>query len=259
MAEKRMFTKKITESDAFLDLPLSAQALYFHLNMNADDDGFVNNPKMLTRLIGAKSDDLNALIEKKFILTFPNGVAVIKGWWMNNVIQTDRKKPTPYQEELAMLERKENKSYTWKQNGNNLETDWKQDGNEMSHRLDKIRLDKNRLDKSIHNINNTYAPTSNDIEAEEEVVFAKLPLLNNQFYTIYLQEVSHLKEMFPAVDVEQEIRSAIAWVEANPKNKKKNGKRFITNWLLRKQERARAFSTQAKKGDEIFYDTTGTV
>ena len=250
MAEKRMFTNKIIESDAFLDMPLSAQALYVHLNMNADDDGFVNNPKMITRLIGAKMDDLQILIDKAFILTFPSGVAVIKGWLMNNIIKADRKKPTAYQEELALLDVKDNRSYTWKRNGNISETEWKQNGNNPLHRLDKNRLDKTSIDK-----NNTFAPTSDDIDAEEKEVFAELPLLNNQFYKIYTDDVSHYQEQFPAVDVEQEIRNAIAWTEANPKNRKKQGKRFLTNWLLRKQERARAYSTQAKKGDEIFYDT----
>ena len=250
MAEKRMFTVKIVESDAFLDMPLSAQALYVHLNMNADDDGFVNNPKMITRLIGAKNDDLQILIDKAFILMFPNGVAVIKGWLMNNIIKNDRKHPTSYQEELSQLVVKDNRSYTWKQNGNGTETERKQNGNNLLRSIDKNSLDKNSLDK-----NNTFAPTSNDIDAMEKEIFAELPLLNNQFYKIYTEDVSHYKEQFPAIDVEQEIRNAIAWTEANPKNRKKQGKRFLTNWLLRKQERARAYSTQAKKGDEIFYDT----
>ena len=243
MAEKRMFTNKIVESDAFLDMPLSAQALYVHLNMNADDDGFVNNPKMITRLIGAKMDDLQILIDKAFILTFPSGVAVIKGWLMNNIIKADRRKPTAYQEELAMLDIKDNRSYTWKQNGNVSETEWKQNGNNPLHRLDKNRLVEISIDK-----NNTFAPTSNDIDAEEKEVFAELPLLNNQSYKIYTEDVSHYKEQFPAVDVEQEIRNAIAWTEANPKNRKKQGKRFLTNWLLRKQERARAYSERSKSG-----------
>ena len=250
MAEKRMFTVKIVESDAFLDMPLSAQALYVHLNMNADDDGFVNNPKMITRLIGAKNDDLQVLIDKAFILMFPSGVAVIKGWLMNNIIKNDRKHPTSYQEELSQLVVKDNRSYTWKQNGNGTETERKQNGNNLLRSIDKDSLDKNSLDK-----NNTFAPTSNDIDAMEKEIFAELPLLNNQFYKIYTEDVSHYKEQFPAIDVEQEIRNAIAWTEANPKNRKKQGKRFLTNWLLRKQERARAYSTQAKKGDEIFYDT----
>ncbi len=250
MAEKRMFTVKIVESDAFLDMPLSAQALYVHLNMNADDDGFVNNPKMITRLIGAKNDDLQVLIDKAFILMFPSGVAVIKGWLMNNIIKNDRKHPTSYQEELSQLVVKDNRSYTWKQNGNGTETERKQNGNNLLRSIDKDSLDKNSIDK-----NNTFAPTSNDIDAMEKEIFAELPLLNNQFYKIYTEDVSHYKEQFPAIDVEQEIRNAIAWTEANPKNRKKQGKRFLTNWLLRKQERARAYSTQAKKGDEIFYDT----
>ena len=252
MAEKRMFTVKIVESDAFLDMPLSAQALYVHLNMNADDDGFVNNPKMITRLIGAKNDDLQVLIDKAFILMFPSGVAVIKGWLMNNIIKNDRKHPTSYQEELSQLVVKDNRSYTWKQNGNKTETERKHNGNNLLRSIDKDSLDKNSIDK-----NNTFAPTSNDIDAMEKEIFAELPLLNNQFYKIYTDDVSHYKEQFPAIDVEQELRNAIAWTEANPKNRKKQGKRFLTNWLLRKQERARAYSTP-QKGDSIFYDTSGT-
>lgn len=90
MAEKRMFTKKITESDAFLDMPLSTQALYFHLNMAADDEGFVNNSKKIQRMIGASDDDLKLLIAKNFIIPFETGVIVIKHWKMHNYIQSDR-------------------------------------------------------------------------------------------------------------------------------------------------------------------------
>ena len=86
MANKRMFNIKIVDSDAFLDMPLSTQCLYFHLNMRADDDGFVGNPKRIQRLIGASDDDLKLLIVKKFILTFENGVIVIKHWRIHNKI-----------------------------------------------------------------------------------------------------------------------------------------------------------------------------
>ena len=78
MAEKRMFTQKIIDSDAFLEMPTSAQALYFHLNMRADDDGFVNNPKKITRYVGAAEDDLKLLLLKRFIIGFESGVIVIK-------------------------------------------------------------------------------------------------------------------------------------------------------------------------------------
>ena len=162
---------------------------------------------------------------------------------MNNIIKNDRKHPTSYQEELSQLVVKDNRSYTWKQNGNRTETERKQNGNNLLPSIDKNRLDKNSLDK-----NNTFAPTSNDIDAMEKEIFAELPLLNNQFYKIYTEDVSHYKEQFPAIDVEQEIRNAIAWTEANPKNRKKQGKRFLTNWLLRKQERSRAYSERNKSG-----------
>ena len=114
MAERRMFTQKIIDSDAFLDMPLSSQALYFHLNMRADDDGFVNNPKRIQRTIGASEDDLKLLGAKRFVIGFENGVIVIKHWRMHNTLRKDRYNPTQYQEELALLEVKDNNAYTEK-------------------------------------------------------------------------------------------------------------------------------------------------
>lgn len=112
MAERRMFAKKITESDAFLDMPSSTQMLYFHLSMNADDDGFVNNPKKIQRMCGASDDDFKLLIAKSFVLLFESGVIVIKHWKMHNYIQADRYRPTDYVEEKSMLGLKKNKAYT---------------------------------------------------------------------------------------------------------------------------------------------------
>jgi len=94
MAEKRMFAKSIIDSDAFLDMSLSTQALYFHLAMRADDDGFINNPKKILRMIGGSDDELKMLLAKKFIIAFESGVIVIKHWRMHNYIQNDRYKPT---------------------------------------------------------------------------------------------------------------------------------------------------------------------
>lgn len=110
MAQRRMFSKDITENDAFLDMPLSSQALYFHLGMQADDDGFVS-PKRIARMIGAQSDDLRILIAKKFALEFDDGVIAIKHWKINNYIQSDRKKDTTHKEKLAMLTVKGNGGY----------------------------------------------------------------------------------------------------------------------------------------------------
>lgn len=112
MAERRMFAKTIIDSDAFLDMPLSSQCLYFHLAMRADDDGFINNPKKIQRMIGASDDDLKLLAVKRFLIPFDSGVVVIKHWKIHNYIQNDRYKPTIYQEEKKLLTIKDNNSYT---------------------------------------------------------------------------------------------------------------------------------------------------
>lgn len=112
MAEKRMFTMKICDSDAFLDMPLTAQALYFHLCMRADDDGFISSPKRIVRLIRANDDDFKLLLAKRFLLGFESGVIVIKHWRMHNAIRADRYRPTDCQEELSTLAIKPNKAYT---------------------------------------------------------------------------------------------------------------------------------------------------
>ena len=112
MAERRMFAKTIVDSDAFLDMPLSAQSLYFHLAMRADDDGFINNPKKIQRMIGAADDDLKLLIAKRFVLVFESGVIVIKHWRLHNTLRKDRYKPTIYQEEFQKLSLKDDGGYT---------------------------------------------------------------------------------------------------------------------------------------------------
>ena len=123
MAERRMFTAKIVESDDFTEMPFSAQCLYFHLNMNADDDGFLNNAQKIRKSIEASQSDLDLLIEKRFILSF-GGVIVIKHWRMNNQIRKDRYNPTQYIELFQKLKIKDDGSYT-----ENLEEDL---GNQMA-------------------------------------------------------------------------------------------------------------------------------
>ena len=145
MANKRMFCLDIVNSDAFLDMPLSAQALYFHLGMRADDDGFIGNPKSIQRLAGASQDDLMLLITKRFLIAFDNGVIAIKHWRMNNYIQKDRKKDTVYIELLNSLEVKENGSYTEKKI---MDTVCIQDVSEMDSQnsIDKISIDKDSIE-----------------------------------------------------------------------------------------------------------------
>ena len=144
-----MFTMQIVDSDAFLDMPLSTQALYFHLNMRADDDGFVNNPKKILRMIGASDDDLRILLLKRFVIGFEEkGVIVIKHWRMNNYLRKDRYHPTQYQDELHTLGIKDNGSYTEQERL--LSTSGIPNDNQL---VTEISIDKNSIDKNNNMIN----------------------------------------------------------------------------------------------------------
>ena len=140
-----MFTKKITESDAFLDMPSSTQMLYFHFSMNADDDGFVNNPKKIQKMCGASDDDFKLLIAKSFIILFDSGIIVIKHWKMHNYIQADRYRPTDYVEEKSMLGIKSNKAYTL--DVSKMDTECIQNGYIGKDSIGKVSIDKNSIDK----------------------------------------------------------------------------------------------------------------
>lgn len=152
MAERRMFTEKIVESDAFLEMPFSARCLYYDLNMNADDDGFLNSPNKIIRMCGASQEDLQLLIEKRYILDFGGGVIVIKHWGMHNSIRKDRKKDTQYQPQLSLLSIKEDGSYTErKPSGNVVSTTCQPNDNQTTtngcHRLGEDRIGEYKLGK----------------------------------------------------------------------------------------------------------------
>ena len=140
MAERRMFAKSIIDSDAFLDMPLSAQALYFHLGMRADDDGFVNSPKRIMRLVSCSDDDMKLLITKNFIIPFDSGIVVIKHWRIHNYIQKDRYHETNYLDEKKHLRLKENGAYSL------LDTGCIQDGYEMDTEV-RLGESEDSLDK----------------------------------------------------------------------------------------------------------------
>ena len=163
MAERRMFAKTIIDSDIFLDMPLSTQALYFHLSMRADDDGFINNSKKIQRMIGCGDDDLKLLIAKKFLIPFESGVVVIKHWRIHNYIQNDRYTETNYKFEKSTLNIDENKSYTFEKTGrkliknkivnvkNDLSPNCIHDGyaTDTQDRIGKDRIGKDKLEETI--------------------------------------------------------------------------------------------------------------
>jgi hypothetical protein len=169
MAEKRMFTKKITDSDAFIELSAPAQALYFHLNQGADDDGFNNQVQNAMFKSHASIDDLKILMMKNFIIRFESGVIVIKHWRMHNTLRKDRYTPTNFQEEIQQLALKENGSYTF---NDTLVAKWLPSG---CHSIDKIRLDKNRLGKERLD------------KFSEELTEEEIDNMTNEEYAEYLE------------------------------------------------------------------------
>ena len=138
-----MFAKSVIDSDLFLDMSMTAQALYFHLAMRADDDGFVNNPRKIQRMIGASDDDCRILIAKQFIIPFDSGIVVIRHWRIHNYIQKDRYKPTLYEHEKAQIAPDQSGAYV-----STLDTECIQDVStlETQVRLGKDRIGKVRLE-----------------------------------------------------------------------------------------------------------------
>lgn len=146
MAQRRMFSKEVTTSDLFVDMPSSSQLLYFHLGMEADDEGFIGNAKMLSRAYGSNNDDLKLLEAKGFIIAFPSGVTVVKDWNLNNKIRKDRQKPTIYTEEKTLLSLDSKGSYLL---GNQTSTIPQPNDNQMSaqDRIGEVRLGKDSIGK----------------------------------------------------------------------------------------------------------------
>lgn len=218
MAERRMFTKKITESDAFLDMPSSTQMLYFHFSMNADDDGFVNNPKKIQKMCGASDDDFKLLIAKSFIILFDSGIIVIKHWKMHNYIQTDRYRPTDYAEEKSMLGIKSNKAYTL--DVSKMDTECIQNGY-----IGKVSIGKDSKDKD-----------SEEESAREEKA--------KRFYPPTLDEVKqYCEERKNNIDPMAfiDFYSSKGWMIG--KNRMKDWKAAVRTWERKRKEQSKAESS----------------
>jgi len=153
MADKRMFTRKVTDDDNFMSLSSSAQALYLHLSMSADDDGFCNQVSLSMFKAHASVQDLEALLAKRYVYQFENGVIVIKHWRMANALRKDRYTQTSFREELAKLRIKENGVYTLAETDEGeMVAAWLPDGCQVvatdKDSIEKDRVEKNRVEKS---------------------------------------------------------------------------------------------------------------
>ena len=253
MAEKRMFSKTIIDSDAFLDMPLSSQALYFHLSMRADDDGFVNNPKKIQRLTGCGDDDLKLLMAKKFLIPFESGIVVIKHWRIHNYIRGDRYKETNYIEEKSMLGIEKNKAYSLLVENKDCTPLISLSKNGMSNgiptvdNLDtQIRIDKNSIDKnSIEEYTAAEPPHASEtplIDNTEKPQKHKYGIFNHVL--LLDDEMSKLVSEYGLVETQQAIKYLDEYIEMK-------GVKYKSHYLALKKWVYDAVKEQKQRSQKI--------
>lgn len=217
MVQRRMFSKQITDMDTFLDMPATAQNLYFHLNMHADDDGFLGNVKTIRRMVGASEDDQKLLIAKQFLIMFPDGVVVIRDWHIHNYIQKDRYHQTIFTEDKKLLQLDSSKRYQILSNlsGNKMDTECIQNGYKMDTQ-DRGRLEeelgKDRLEEEDEEHHQFSSPSEsiNHFIATHQISFSKYQLqqinefkqqLNDERLVVHAMKEAMSKNNDPKVEL----------------------------------------------------------
>ena len=239
MAEKRMFSSNVIDSDAFLDMSPTARLLYYDMGMRADDDGFIDSPKKIMRIIGASDSDLKELIDNGFVLRFESGVIVIRHWYVNNRVRRDTYHETIYTEEKSRLLLEKNNVYQLR---NDSVTDTLQTRDEIGSqirggedRIDKDRLGKDRLGEGCACVREE----SSEIQADcltspsnEEDVFVYFPTSKGEVPITY-KDVDNLDKKYNgAVDVKAEILACAANARNKP-NSTNTWEYAVACWIAR--------------------------
>ena len=226
MAERRMFSKTIIDSDLFMDLPVEAQVLYFHLGMRADDDGFIGNSKKLCRMLGLGEENLEVLIEKELLIKFDSGVIAVKHWKVNNLIKNDRYKATIYQEEKSLLE-VENNTYRkcekkprrapQKDEKVSLEPKWNPSGTHLEPQvrlgkdsIGKDSIGKDSLDKEIECADGTNEPCGSLVSPSGDIAA-------NAARSASAEQSNKVDFSFSSASAEQLTKDSYSISSASPK------------------------------------------
>lgn len=227
VANRRMFSLDVVNTDRFMEMPLTAQALYFHLGMRADDDGFIASPRQIMKAVECKQDDMKILISKGYVIPFESGIVVIRHWKQHNYIQSDRYRKTKFLEEKSHLELVENVYVA--------DTECIQDSSNMDtqDRIGKVRV----RDRDSIELGDTVCTEPEESVSMPPVI--SLLLNDKSLHDIFQSDIDGWKELYPAVDILQELRKMKGWLDSNPaKRKTQRGiKRFINGWLAREQDR----------------------
>ena len=239
MAEKRMFSSNVIDSDAFLDMSPTARLLYYDMGMRADDDGFIDSPKKIMRIIGASESDLKELIDNGFVLRFESGVIVIRHWYVNNRVRRDTYHETIYTEEKSRLFMEKNNVYQLR---NDSVTDTLQTRDEIGSqirggedRIDKDRLGKDRLGEGCACVREESSEIQADCPAppsNEEDVFVYFPTSKGEVPITY-KDVDNLDKKYNgAVDVKAEILACAANARNKP-NSTNTWEYAVACWIAR--------------------------
>lgn len=233
MANRRMFSLDVVNTDLFLDLPASTQALYFQFGMRADDDGFISSPKRITNMVGCNADDLKLLIAKGFVIQFDSGVVMITHWKINNYLRSDRYRPTLYQTEKESL--------TCNENGYSLSTV----GIPVVDKMETQNSIEIVVSKDKESKENTFCAESEEPPHAHPVI--SLMLNNKTLHYVFESDIDNWKELYPAVDIMQELRKMKGWLDSNPtKRKTSRGiNRFINSWLAKAQDNGGSRTNQS--------------
>lgn len=257
MAARRMFAKIIVDSDLFIDMPVTSRLLYYDLGMRADDDGFVNAPKKIMRMIGASQDDLKILVQRGFIIPFDSGVIVIRHWRVHNYIPKDRYHETTFREEMKTLSIKENREYISQFDNEadtecihgvyEADTECIQDESKMDTqiRIDKNRVDKNSIDKSNIYCSEPLASSAPEVPA--------MILNDNSEWFPSKDDLEGWQRLYAGVDVIKELARMREWCKSNPtKRKTKKGiRRFVQTWLDRQQNQSNKYGAGTAQKDKF--------
>ena len=238
MAEKRMFSSNVIDSDAFLDMSPTARLLYYDMGMRADDDGFIDSPKKIMRIIGASDSDLKELIDNGFVLRFESGVIVIRHWYVNNRVRRDTYHETIYTEEKSRLLLEKNNVYQLR---NDSVTDTLQTRDEIGSqirggedRIDKDRLGKDRLGEGCACVREE----SSEIQADcltppsQESPVLYFPTKEGE-QPIYQSDIDNLTHYYNgAIDVKAEILACAENSRAKPEGVS-SWQTAVTKWISR--------------------------
>lgn len=224
MAKRRMFSLDIVDTDKFLEMPATTQALYFHLGMRADDDGFISSPKKVTKIVNCSDDDLKILISKGYVIPFESGVVIIRHWQQNNYVRNDRYIQTIYTDELSQLTLNNGSYDIISPSG-------------IPNDIPTVATGKDRLGKDSIGYINTISSELDKPTLNPNGIL--LPLNDKSLYEVPQENIDTWVAAYPAVDVMQELQKMRAWLESNPTRRKtKRGiNRFINSWLAKEQDR----------------------